>query len=526
MRHLRSATVLAAVFVTALAAGPALAGASSPKAPDAASQGGSITVLEPIGFNGNWTGFDPAVTTSLSEFAGSVLGTLFDVGPHYALVPNLATGYKVSDGGLTLTINLRQGVTFSNGDPFNSSVVAFNFKRDIDPTLPNGFTNALDWPMSSVTTPDNYTVVAQFSRVFAPIVGELLPSSGTPFSLVVDPIALQKMGQAAYNLTPVGAGPFEVQSDIPSSKLELARNPHYWKAGYPKLDNIHVESVGTDESAYEAMLAGQAQVYESMGTLSLVKTAQSSKQVSIYKVPPNSPFIAKFNTVAAPFNNALARQALYYATDPQTIAQHLFDNQYPLTQSPTGPAGLFYQPKVPGYRTYDLAKAKDLVHQLGGLHFDMDVFNLPFVVQTADALQAQWQKAGINVTLTPVNLTQFIETFRSGQWTSFLTIAGSYDPAVGTLSVDNSFMSASPFSGVHNQTLDAMLNQAASTLNASQRATDYRNIFKYLSDNAYGVFMFNFAVFNMYTKNVVGAVGPPGVGGVGSVITWANVSLR
>jgi hypothetical protein len=47
-----------------------------------------------------------------------------------------------------------------------------------------------------------------------------------------------------------------------------------------------------------------------------------------------------------------------------------------------------------------------------------------------------------------------------------------------------------------------------------------------LSDNAYGVFMFNFAVFNMYTKNVVGAVGPPGVGGVGSVITWANVSLR
>lgn len=522
MRHLRSATVLAVVLAASLAAAAPLASAGVPNA-SRSSGLDSITVLEPIGFSGNWTGFDPAVTTSQSEFESSVLGSLFDVGPHYALVPDLATGYKVSDGGLTLTIDLRHGVTFSNGDPFNSSVVAFNLKRDVNPTLPNGIENSLNWPMSSVTTPDNDTVVVQFSRVFAPIVSELNQST---FALTVDPVALQKMGEAAYNLTPIGAGPFEVQSDVPSSKLELTRNPRYWKAGYPKLDSIHVDSVGTDESAYEAMLSGQAQVYESMGTLSLVKTAQKSKQVRIYKVPPNSPFIAKFNTTAAPFDNILAREALYYATNPQTIEQHLFDGQYPLTESPTGPAGLFYQSKVPGYRTFNLAKAKALVHRLGGLHFDLDVFNLPFVVQTADALQAQWHKAGISVTLTPVNLTQFIQTFRSGQWSSFLTIAGSYDPAVGPLSVDTSFASTSPFSGVHDQTLDGMLNQAASTFDKSQRAADYRNIFKYLSDNAYGVFLFNFAVFNMYTKNVVGAVGPPGVGGVGSVITWANVRLR
>jgi peptide/nickel transport system substrate-binding protein len=522
-RHLKLGVVLAVAFVATLAAGVPASSAAVLGAPRSSGQGGSITVLEPIGFNGNWTGFDPAVTTSGSEFEASVLGSLFDIGPHYALVPDLATGYKVSEGGLTLTVDLRHGVTFTNGDPFNSSVVAFNWKRDIDPTLPNGLQNALNWPMSSVTTPDAYTVVAHFSRVFAPIVSELNQSS---FGLAVDPVALQKMGEATYNLVPIGAGPFMVKSDVPSAKLELIRNPHYWKEGYPKLDSIHVETVGTDESAYEAMLSGQAQVYESMGTLSLVKTAESSKQVSIYKVPPNSPFIAKFNTGAPPFNNILARDALYYASNPRTIAQHLFDNEYPLTQSPTGPAGLFYQPKVPGYRTYNLARAKALVHQLGGLHFDMDVFDLPFVVQTADALQAQWQKAGISVSLTPVNLTQFIQTFRSGQWSSFLTIAGSYDPAVGPLSVNSSFTSHSPFSGVHDPTLDAMLNQAASTVNMSQRAADYRSIFKYLSNNAYGVFLFNFAVFNMYTKNVVGAVGPPGVGGVGSVITWANVRLR
>jgi peptide/nickel transport system substrate-binding protein len=523
IRHLRRRALFAAVLAVTVVARAGAVGAASPEAHRGSGQGGSITVLEPIGFSGNWTGFDPAVTTSQSEFEASVLGSLFDIGPHYALVPDLATGYKLSQGGLTLTIHLRHGVAFSNGDPFNSSVVAFNIKRDINPALPNGAQNALNWPMSSVTTPDSYTVVVQFSRLFAGVVSELNQSA---FALTVDPAALQKMGEAAYNLTPVGAGPFKVKSDVPSSRLVLTRNPGYWKKGYPKLDSIHVETVGTDESAYEAMLSGQAQIYESMGTVSLVKTVQKAKQVRIYKVPPNSPFLFKFNTTKPPFNNIAAREAMYYATNPRTIDQHLFDNLYALTQSPTGPAGLFYEPKVPGYRTHNLAKAKALVRQVGGLHFDLDVFNLPFVVEAADALQSEWQKAGITVTLTPVNLTQFIETFRSGQWSSFLTIAGSYDPAYGPLTVDSSFGSHSPFSGVHDPALDAMLNQAASTLNTSQRAADYRNIFKYLSEKAYGVFLFNFSVFNMYAKNVVGAVGPPGVGGVGSVITWANVHLR
>lgn len=105
--QLRVGSVLAAVLVVVGTCG---AGGTAPRSSHRPAQGGSITVLEPTDHtNGEWTGFDPAVANvPPSEFQSWVLGSLFDLGPHYSLVPDLATGYKLTNGGLTLTISLRQ----------------------------------------------------------------------------------------------------------------------------------------------------------------------------------------------------------------------------------------------------------------------------------------------------------------------------------------------------------------------------------------------------------------------------------
>jgi peptide/nickel transport system substrate-binding protein len=514
------------VFLSALLATLTLAGAvaygsaKSPReVPAASHQGGSLTDLEAQGFLGTWTGFDPAITTSQSAFESEVYGGLFDLGPHETIVPDLATGYKLTDGGLTLTINLRHGVTFSNGDPFNASVVEFNIKRYLDPSLPNASLSIAGWPMSSVATPDNYTVVVHFSRVYAPIVYELAQSS---FNDMLDPVALQKMGETAYNLTPIGAGPFTVSSDKPSANLVLKRNPHYWKAGYPKLDTLNVETVANDESAYEAIQAGQAQIYEGLGTLGLVAQAKKSSQVNLYTIPATSPYVLQLNTSKPPFNNLEAREALYYATDSASINKHIFGNHYSLTQSPTGPGGLFYEPKVPGYRTYDLAKAKSLVKQLGGgMNISLGTIALQLAQETDEALQSQWAQAGIHTSLTQLNLTSLIGQFRSGDWNVMLQEAGAYDPAL-VLGIGFRFGSTSPFTGVHDPKLDSMMNQAEATFDKAQRAADYKQVFKYISDQAYAIFMFNVPTWDIAKKNVTGLSQLPDVG----FINWTNVGLK
>lgn len=283
--------------------------------------------------------------------------------------------------------------------------------------------------------------------------------------------------------------------------------------------------VGSDESAYDALLASQAQVYEGLGTLGLVNQAEKSSQLKLYSLPPNSPYVIQFNTAKPPFNNVLAREAIYYATDSAPLDKHLFGNHYSLTESPTGPAGLFYEPKVPGYRSYNLPKAKALVKQLGGMHITLGTINLLLANETDEALQSEWKQAGITATLSSYNLPSLVGQFRSGNWQAMLQTAGDYDPALG-VGVGFRFGSASPFSGVHDPKLQSYLDAATSTINMSQRAADYKQAFKYMSDQAYAVFMFNVPIYNISTNKVTGFKPPAGVGGVFPVVPWMDVGLK
>jgi peptide/nickel transport system substrate-binding protein len=311
------------------------------------------------------------------------------------------------------------------------------------------------------------------------------------------------MGARQFRLTPVGAGPFKVVSNKLSSELVLERNPTYWKPGRPYLDKITFKSIGGDQAAYQAMLAGQAQAYEGMSTPKLVQQASKNDKLKVTQQLSTSPYFMQLNTKIPPFDDPKARQAIYYASDSEAIRSKIFDNMYESTQGFTGPGGLFYEPKVPGYRTYDLAKAKQLVQEMGGLTVKLGTINVLVAKQTIQALQSQWQQAGIKVSIESYDLPGLIQAFQSQKWQAMLQTAGSFDPAQG-VGVAFRFSSQSPFSGIKDDKLDGMLNEAAGTLDQNARKGMYDEIAKYMSDQAYGPFYFAFAPANIAVKGVTG----------------------
>src|ERR1700743_1943081 len=188
----------------AAASGSATVGPQNSAAPKA---GGSFTMLEETGLTGAWpTGLDPATDGNGSanqSYLDAIYGNLFELGANGQTIDDLATGYTVSPDAKTVTIHLRPGVTFSDGPPFNAAAVAFNFKRDIASTVgdkPN-------WPVSSITTSGNYDVLIHLTQPYAPIINTFHDSN---VNWIASPAALQKMGENAFKLSPVGAGPFTV----------------------------------------------------------------------------------------------------------------------------------------------------------------------------------------------------------------------------------------------------------------------------------------------------------------------------
>jgi peptide/nickel transport system substrate-binding protein len=463
-------------------------------------RGGSLTVLENAGYQGAWpAGLDPATNpngAANQSYNAAIFGQLFELREGGKIVPGLAKGYEFSDGGKTLTIQLRPGVTFSDGSPFDAETVAWHIQR----VLKSDCTCRPPWwpVVDSVTAEGADAVVLKFTVPYGAAVNTFINSNA---NWVASRKSLEEMGEREFRLKPVGAGPFKVVSNKLSSELVLERNPTYFRKDRPYLDKLTFKVIGGDQAALQALLAGQAQAYEDMSTPALIDQAASNDKFTVTEHESTSPYNIQLNTNTAPFDDLRAREAVYYATDSEAIRENLFKGKYETTQSFTGPGGLFYQPEVEGYREYDLAKAKQLVKELGGLEVELGTINVLVAKQTTQALQSQWEQAGIKTKIRAFDLAPLIQHFQSGKWQAMLQTAGSWDPA-GGVGVVFRFGSQSPFSGVKDKKLDGLLAQAAGAVEPSERESLYVETAKYMSDKAYSPFLFGFAPASVVTKNV------------------------
>ncbi len=291
---------LVAVALTAAACGSGGGGSSGSSPGGGTVTGGSLTVLEGSGFAGAWPqGLDPATNTNGAadqSYMDSIFGQLFELGSNGKVTPNMATGYSFSDGGKTVTIGIRPGMKFTDGTPLNAAAVVWNIQRD----LKSPCTCKPTWPVASVTAVGTSKVQIKLKSVFAPIIASFIDSTA---NWIASPTAYKKMGEKAFALKPVGAGPFEVVSDTLSSVLVLKKNPGYWQKGRPYLDKLTFKTVSSDEAAYEAMLAGEGQVYEDMSTPSLLK--QAAQHFTVVNSLSTSPYDLQLNTTKAPRRHLL-----------------------------------------------------------------------------------------------------------------------------------------------------------------------------------------------------------------------------
>jgi peptide/nickel transport system substrate-binding protein len=500
--------------------------------------GGSLTVLEGKGFSGDWPyGLDPATNTDGAadqDYMNAVYGQLFELGPNGKIIYDLATSGTISPDGKTVTIKLRQGVQFSDGTPFNATAVAWNFTRD----LTSNCTCAPQWPIDRVdpknptsapkagviTTPDAYTVVVKLNQPDGAFINQMFDAIP---NWIASPTAWNKLGGKQFAQYPVGAGPFTVVSDVYSNQIVFKKNPNYWDKPKPYLDSLTFKSVGSDEAAYEAMLAGQGQVYTDMSTPALLK--QSAQHFNVLNQLGTSPYDLQLNTAVPPFNNPKARQAIYAATNFSPILAKIFSNLYPPVQGFTGPGGICYQPNVPGYQGYNPTLAKQLVQETGldKVTINLGTIQVQVAQDTTQALATQWAAVGIKTTLHSYPLAGLIQAFtinKGKNWQAMIQTAGAYDPAAG-VGVGFRFNSMSPFSGVHDPKLDTMLINAAGSTDLPTRCRIYDQAAAYIAKNYYGPFYFSFAPANVSVKGV----GGPGLSEplpavvVTPTVLWENV---
>lgn len=490
----------AALGVAMLGLGVSSASVASaqPKS-SAVEKGGTATIVIASGGFASWPSLDP-LTAGPAEGAllGAVYGRLFAYAPHAKVVGQLATGSQWADKNTVFKIFLRHGMKFSDGTPFNAAAVQFNLQRDFDPK--NACACLANFgAVKSVTTNGNFEVDLHLAKPFAPLLGAFVDAAP---DFMVSPTALKREGTAKFATVPVGAGPFEVQSNSVSTKLVMVRNPHYYVSGQPYLKSLVVETSANDTSTFESLQSGAGQILEGVTTNSILQQAKQAGD-QVVNLPSTSVWSLQFDTFDAPTNNLAVRQAIEYATPTSIIDKTMYSNSYPKEEGPTTVNDEFHNASIPGYPTYNLAKAKALVKKVGGITLNLLTGSPLQEQQMYQIMEQSWTKAGIKVAkLEEAPTVQVLfSSVQSHKYNIFLSFDGGFDDSI---SLTNAFAGNGTDTLVNDPILNRLFQQAQGQQNTAKRAAEMKQLIDRIIDQGYAYFMFDYVNADVAASQVKG----------------------
>jgi peptide/nickel transport system substrate-binding protein len=190
------------------------------------------------------------------------------------LEPWLAEGWTRSDDGLVYTLSLREGVRFSDGEPFTSADVLFAFEAVYDERVGSSIGQflAIRGKRLRVTAPDPLTVVISFPSVWGPGLRLLdslpiLPRHRLEPALR-DGTLRQAWGLATPPADIAGLGPFVTTEYVSGQRLVLERNPHYWRTAadgtrLPYLDRLTILIVPDQDAELLRLESGLTDLLQS-----------------------------------------------------------------------------------------------------------------------------------------------------------------------------------------------------------------------------------------------------------------------
>jgi peptide/nickel transport system substrate-binding protein len=336
------------------------------------------------------------------------------------VVPAVADKWTISPDGKSYTFHIRNGLTFSNGQPVTGADVKNALNNWANPNL-DQFASPFSDGYRSTTVLDSSDVRVNLSQP----VGGFLYYLAMPAAAIYPASLYKSQGQAFWN-NPIGSGPYVLQSWVKGSSITFAKNPKYWESGHPLLDKVVFNFVTDDNTRLLDLESGQAQVIDSV-PFDQVSSLQAHKKLVVapYSIP--SWILLSVNNNKAPFNNVNVRQALSYAIDRSAINQKIYSGLASVPNSVL-PHLKYDAPdsQVPA-DAYDPTKAKQLMSKAGvsnGFSATLEYpSGNPEFGSLALILQQEWAQLGVKLTLRAEDQAALSKDFRGGSYDMIMPYA-------------------------------------------------------------------------------------------------------
>jgi peptide/nickel transport system substrate-binding protein len=460
--------------------------------------GGTITYLK----GSDSAGFDPinltASTGADAPASFAEFGALVYSDPADGVVkPQMADSLTSTDA-LVWTLKLRPNVKFTDGTAYDAAAVQFNWARIADPkNAAKRASSAQSIAQMDVVDPLTLKITLKAKNAVFPQTVALIPYIGSP-------TAIQQRG-SSFNDNPVGAGPFTLKSWTRDSEMVFVRNPTYWDAPRPYIDQLVEKPIIDETQRANTLLSGAANTLFTVTpqTADQLKKGGAVEYAAVQNGGPNIYFNMRSGKQ---FADPRARKAVVEAIDRCDLAKVVLNGAVECEDSLFRHNSPYYDPSIVQL-PYNPTDAQALFDQLAaenGGTFKFTITNFPTGNFPAEGQYIQsklnaFKNVKVDLVTEAVNL--HVTNVNSGNFDVAIYSNPFDDPEPTWTSVFTCKAAPSP-TGYCNPKFDAAVADNQLTLNAQQRINDLKDAQKQFYADVPAVYFERRVTWNFGAQNV------------------------
>jgi len=353
---------------------------------------------------------------------------LFDIDEKLNIVPQLALSYENSADGKEMTIKLRPGVKFHDGESLDAQAAKFSIERHM--TLPTSFRKSELASVDHVEVVDPLTIKLVLKTPFAPLITQLTDRSG----MMVSPKAAKEEGDK-FGLHPVCAGPYKFVERVAQDRLVFERFADYWNKDNIFIDRVVFQPIVDATVRLANLKSGALDLIERVLATD-IKDVRSDPRLVLSTAPELgyqglTINIANDKNKGALSQSEKVRQALDLSIDREALNQVVFNGEFTPGNQWVSPQHPYYQQAFPVQKR-DVEKARTLLKEAGvPLPIPVD-FMVPQGAEeqaVAQVLQSMAAEAGFDLKIRVIEFATSFKQAQAGEFQIFqIPWSGRIDP--------------------------------------------------------------------------------------------------
>jgi len=415
---------------------------------------------------------------------------LFDIDAKLNIVPQLALSHETSADGKEVTIKLRSGVKFHDGEPFDAEAAKYSLERHL--TLPTSFRKPELASLDHVDVVDPLTIKLVLKSPYSPLLAQLTDRAG----MMVSPKAAREEGDK-FGLHPVCAGPYKFVERMQQDRIVFEKFTDYWNKDNVFIDRVvflpivdstvrlaNLKSDGLD--LIERLVATDIKDVRADPKLKL----STSLSLGYEGITIN---IGNDKNKGPLSQSAKVRQAFDLSIDREAINQVVYNGEFVPGNQWVNPEHPYYQ-KVYPVRSRDIAKAKALLKEAGitaPITVDLMVAKNVERETVAQVIQSMAAEAGFDLKIRVTELATALKQAEAGEYQAFiLDWSGRIDPD-GNSYIFHKSRAPQNYSAYSNPDVDKVLDDARLVTDMAQRKSIYEKMTKSILEDEPIIYLYH-----------------------------------